>query len=411
MDMDGDGIVASLDCDDNNALINPGAMDFVGDGIDQNCDGVDGTDLDGDGFPSFQSGGTDCLDTDPTTLGADADGDGAAFCMDCDDLNPSIGPNAQELCVGLDNNCDAIIDLVGGVGLREYEQSTTAMADVLFIVDNSCSMSEEQAVLASNFPVLMDQLLGSGIDYHVGVITTDMVRDSGQLQEAAGYRWIDPYTVDPINVFANMSALGTGGSSNEVGRDAAYSAIELMDQPGMPNEGFTRKDAILAIIAISDENDHSSMITRAEFIDWMLVLKDSPDMVTFSSIVSLYNGCDIEIGFEYLLVTQAVGGVEHSICSTDWSPVLDNLGLAALSGRLSYVLPENAVPGSISATITGPTGVILEVAAADITYDWLTRTVTLPATVVVEPGSTILFHYALALDPGSPTTTVPGGTG
>ena len=36
--------------------------DIVGDGIDQNCDGLDGTDVDGDGFASVASGGDDCDD-------------------------------------------------------------------------------------------------------------------------------------------------------------------------------------------------------------------------------------------------------------------------------------------------------------------------------------------------------------
>ncbi len=57
-DEDGDGYtVAEGDCDDGNAAINPAATDLVGDDIDQNCDGVDGTDDDQDGFASEASGG------------------------------------------------------------------------------------------------------------------------------------------------------------------------------------------------------------------------------------------------------------------------------------------------------------------------------------------------------------------
>jgi len=41
VDNDADGIVASFDCDDNNAALRPGAIDIPGDGIDQDCDGFD----------------------------------------------------------------------------------------------------------------------------------------------------------------------------------------------------------------------------------------------------------------------------------------------------------------------------------------------------------------------------------
>ena len=54
-DLDGDGISArDGDCDDTDSAIYPGARDFRGDGIDDNCDGVDGTDRDGDGRASLQ---------------------------------------------------------------------------------------------------------------------------------------------------------------------------------------------------------------------------------------------------------------------------------------------------------------------------------------------------------------------
>jgi hypothetical protein len=42
-DEDGDGYYDEVDdCDDTDASIHPGADDPEGDGIDQNCDGVDG---------------------------------------------------------------------------------------------------------------------------------------------------------------------------------------------------------------------------------------------------------------------------------------------------------------------------------------------------------------------------------
>ncbi|MCP4809606.1 MAG: hypothetical protein GY913_09460, partial [Proteobacteria bacterium] len=51
VDMDGDGVPFSEDCDESNADIGPGMDEIWYDGIDQNCDGND-ADKDGDGFIS-----------------------------------------------------------------------------------------------------------------------------------------------------------------------------------------------------------------------------------------------------------------------------------------------------------------------------------------------------------------------
>ncbi len=134
-DSDGDGFTSCTgDCNDGNPGLNPLVTDVVGDGVDQNCDGVDGTDTDLDGFASLASGGTDCDDgdpalqpadvdadgsstcdgdcddNDPAVESADADGDGLSTCADdCDDTNPAIYPHATEIPGdGVDDNCDGL---------------------------------------------------------------------------------------------------------------------------------------------------------------------------------------------------------------------------------------------------------------------------------------------------------------
>ncbi len=46
--------------------------------------------------------------------------------------------------------------------------------DILFVIDNSGSMAEEQARLARNFPAFIAKLDGMGADYRIGITTTDV---------------------------------------------------------------------------------------------------------------------------------------------------------------------------------------------------------------------------------------------
>ena len=127
LDLDDDGFsTCDGDCLDGVEAANPFAFDPVGDGLDANCDLVDGVDFDGDGQASVGSGGPDCADSDAAIhLGAtetcdgldqdcdgdvddgfDLDGDTVTTCAgDCDDGNPDARPGAPELCDGVDTNC------------------------------------------------------------------------------------------------------------------------------------------------------------------------------------------------------------------------------------------------------------------------------------------------------------------
>ena len=244
-------------------------------------------------------------------------------------------------------------------------QVQTPEVDILWVIDNSCSMSDEQNALSENFPVFMDFFLGSGLDYHIGVITTD-TGDNGQLVGASGYKWIDPVTPNPANVFSAMAVLSTGGSGDERGREQAYAALEI--QSDGVNAGFVREDAALHLVFISDEDDHSSN-SREEFVNYLTTLKFEPDMLTASSIVSPGSGCDVEEGKDYIYVTNNVGGILWSICNEDWVGLLEQLGIQASGLKREYFLSQLPVPGTIEVWVI-ENGVTYEFAEeVDWTYD------------------------------------------
>lgn len=226
-------------------------------------------------------------------------------------------------------------------------------ADILFVIDNSCSMIEEQARLADNIPNFIDPLLATGLDVHIGVISTDMedqADHAGKLQIAAGVNFIDADTPTPSNVFGQMANMGVEGSFEEKGRAAAYSMVEL--KPDIPrNEGFYRPEATLSFIFVSDEEDQSAAnpVTRNEFRQWMETKKQRPeDVVAHGFFFIPGSSCPAgdTPGAEYQAYVNWTGGVAFSMCETDWSPGLVEM-IEPLLDSARVDLPEVPEPASV----------------------------------------------------------------
>ena len=96
-----------LDCNDTDALSYPDATERC-DGLDNDCDeeideeipAVWFLDADGDGFGSTDQQTSDC---NPVSGYITVSGD-------CDDGDAMVNPNAQEVCDGIDNDCDSLTD-------------------------------------------------------------------------------------------------------------------------------------------------------------------------------------------------------------------------------------------------------------------------------------------------------------
>jgi hypothetical protein len=113
-DDDADGWAACVECDDDDALVNPDALEICNT-IDDDCDAlIDDADPDAD------------LSTGSAWYG-DADRDGFGLATDaliqceaptgyvsddndCDDDDSFVNPDAVEVCNGYDDDCDALVD-------------------------------------------------------------------------------------------------------------------------------------------------------------------------------------------------------------------------------------------------------------------------------------------------------------
>ncbi len=97
------------DCNDRSPVTHPDAGDTPGDGVDQDCDGLEVcfADSDGDGARGDDNALTEAND-------AECDDPGEALitapATDCDDGDASVLGGAAEVCDGLDNDCDGAVD-------------------------------------------------------------------------------------------------------------------------------------------------------------------------------------------------------------------------------------------------------------------------------------------------------------
>lgn len=277
-------------------------------------------------------------------------------------------------------------------------QVTTPLVDILWVVDNSSSMGPYQDSLATNFPIFMNYFLGSGLDYHIGVVATEMERQNfnGKLVAAStGERFISLETEDPMARFAEMARLGEIIGSAERGREASYAALET--HKNTENAGFLRDDreSGVHVMLISDEPDYSrpSKITKDEFVEYMNGMRADQETVTFNSIctppnVPLYGGDD------YVYITNRVGGILKDIREDDWLPVLEALGMQAAGLKREFFLSHLPVVDTIEVQLHDTDGNIIPFEKDAYDYSEIRNSITFE-TFVPDPLDTVVIRYTL----------------
>lgn len=255
------------------------------------------------------------------------------------------------------------------------------MSDILFYVDQSGSMGNDQANLSNNFDQFIATLDEYISDYQIMVSTKDDGCHNGTI--------ITPETSDAATVFSN-AVRGQGGWYTEAGLTITLEALEHTD-PGECNDGFARDGAKVMPILVSDEPEQSRS-------GWSTLVEDIVDIAPTASISAIAGpvpgGCSTaDAGYGYYESSLATGGLFFSICDSDWGSNLQDLAVLATAAPFE-VFPLTGRPVRVDSIVV----TVDELQNHDWSWDEEDNAVVFPSELIPEPLSWIEISYDLGCD-------------
>jgi archaellin len=308
----------------------------------------------------------------------------------------------------------------------QYKQESAYVPrklDVLFVVDNSGSMSSSQTALAQNFPSFIDYFKNKGYDFRIGVTTSDayygyqFVNSNCSLCNEEQTRFksgtnpkvyvIEDTTPNLEDVFAANVHVGINGSGDE----RAFASFEGALSSNL-NAGFHRSDAYLAVVIVSDEEDFShnaismnesytnpGLHTVTSYKSFLEIFTGGESGVDFSvSTISILDatcrnslGSGRKIGLRYMELADITGGSKNSLCDT-FDLVLNNISTAIANQIVAqFQLTRTPVVSSIRVSIDGI--LISEDASNGWSYDSVNNLITIQGSVTPQAGAIVTINF------------------
>lgn len=263
------------------------------------------------------------------------------------------------------------------------DNDTTAKVDILFVVDNSDSMVQEQAKLSTRLSSFINSL--AKIDWQIGVTTTDItdgpygLKGSLLPMNSSGLQVLNKNVSGYATLFKNVVTRPETAScaANQV--DCASSderplgAITLaMMKKNTDNKLLFRDGADLVVVILTDENEGSTgngtgLATPASVVATakaMFGLKKNFSVfgiITEPGDTECYDEQSQYAG-QYSTIPAALasltGGETGSICDSDYSSTLDSIGKRVRNAVKTITLKGNFDPASVNLVITPADGTL-----------------------------------------------------
>ena len=244
----------------------------------------------------------------------------ASFIMGCGSENYLIHDRVEEVEVVVEVPVYIEVEIPtdpedAEVWVDSFTQPTSVNGiDILWIIDTSGSMHDDEPALLAGIAAMMAALPESGWRLAMASNSPPEATNESQFPLVPG-----DDIVDAENMYNGMIV-----GHHEKGLDATYAYIVMNSY----SNTWMRNDAALLVVFVSDEDDQSNNTFSEpnwypDFVNWYSSLRAS---VFLASIVhvdpseSLCNSSAYNHGDRYIDVTNHFVGVVVDICSEDWAP-------------------------------------------------------------------------------------------
>lgn len=218
--------------------------------------------------------------------------------------------------------------------------------DILFVVDDSGSMSTHQQNLLANVDNLVKAAHQSGVDLHAAVVTSTV--DYEPYGSKPGSAWGGNFTGLPGAKIASTANgnfadvlkqnLGFAMTIDGSGTEQPFEAVRLaLSEPLVSggNAGFLRPHAGLAVFMLTDADDQSPKSVQ-EYVDFLRQTKNNAVTLHAAFIPSTAltapgtscdrNGEPAPLRIEEALNAFGTLGESISLCESDYSSRLSSIG-------------------------------------------------------------------------------------
>ncbi|MGB0453839.1 MAG: hypothetical protein ACPGJV_09005 [Bacteriovoracaceae bacterium] len=244
--------------------------------------------------------------------------------------------------------------------------------DIIWIIDNSGSMSEAQQNVIDNTKLFINEFSATAqVDWRMTLLSSDTSEETSNPNGPGRIPNPNPYLpmkspyftqndLTPIETFQNaVKTLGTSGSGTEVMMDSILKYLNKYPK-------FIRSNACLVMIKVTDAADQSSKHNVSSFIQRILQFKTDIEKVKFYSVIAANDlvpackpgpgeGTWTYQGSASQQLVNATKGEQFSLCDPNFGELLSEIGkkIVELLQNSKLPLTERPRPETIRVAYEG----------------------------------------------------------